>query len=174
MKSPDTMIFVDSSHSGFLWQMCFVVRRCMNCPKEMSIRNDSCPSDSCPNGLHNVLLPIVRCNIRRWEVSLTITDLTLPPILVCTIRDGNDVTTPEFQFTRFLWWEIVDRLNQKFLWLHVRQFDVLWPADRCWSMILYQLVQGIEFHDPEEKFPRRITQHFKVLNTVTTSKVNNR
>lgn len=36
-------------------------------------------------------------------------------------------------------------------------------------MVFYQLVEAVEFDDPQEELALSVPQHFEVLDTVTTS-----
>lgn len=67
-------------------------------------------------------------------------------------------------------------LDYQNLWLgtnllrnHISQFDILWAGDRCRPVVLYQLVEAVEFDDPQEELALSVPQHFEVLDTVTTS-----
>jgi len=44
---------------------------------------------------------------------------------------------------------------------------LLVPGDRCGSVIIYQLVQRIELHHPEEILASPISKHLEVLHIIS-------
>ena len=59
------------------------------------------------------MLSVIRSDISGREEATTSTDLSSPPMLVGTVRHGDDVAALELEFSRLLWREIVQGLNKK-------------------------------------------------------------
>lgn len=111
-------------------------------------------------------LRVVRRHVRGRKQSFSAGNLAVPPVLVGAIRHRDDVAPPEVQLAGLLRHEIVQRLDENLLRHHVAQLDVLRPRHARRSMVLDQLVQGVELDHPQEEFALRVAQHLEVLDAV--------
>lgn len=59
--------------------------------------------------------------------------------------------------------------DEAYLWhlLYVPEEYLLVSGDGCRSVIIYQLVQRIELHHPEEVLPGSVPEHLEVLHVVS-------
>lgn len=112
------------------------------------------------------LVVVVRRDVRGREVAASIADLALPPVVVGTIDDRDDVAASELELARLLRREVVHRLHQELFRLHVFELDVLRTRHGRRAVVLDQFVQRVEFDHPQEKLARCVAQHFEMLNTV--------
>lgn len=60
----------------------------------------------------SILLWVVWRYIGCWEDAFPIANLTIPPILIRSICNGDDVAASKVQFTRFLWHKIIQCLYE--------------------------------------------------------------
>jgi hypothetical protein len=54
-----------------------------------------------------MLLCVVRRYVSGGEEASAMADFSVPPVLIGTIRHGNDVASPELEFARFLWSKVI-------------------------------------------------------------------
>jgi hypothetical protein len=54
-----------------------------------------------------MLLCVVRRYVSGGEEASAMADFSVPPVLIGTIRHGNNVASPELEFARFLWSKVI-------------------------------------------------------------------
>jgi hypothetical protein len=69
------------------------------------------------------LLSMIRGNVSGRKEAAAGANFSSPPMLIRAVRHSDDVTSLKFQFTWFLWGEIVKCLHQELSKIHTRIFS---------------------------------------------------